>query len=97
MIDSYCEMAFDHEPGTTCEYCKLEVDQYGNTEGDFRNCPFPDCGCDGARLCMAPNGPSEVSMKGNVEGMYNGNSPEQRKARMDLIGLCCTKKKESDG
>lgn len=35
-------------------------DKYGNPlDGDrLINCCFPDCGCDGSRLCMAENGPS---------------------------------------
>jgi len=53
MSDSYCEYAFEHETETVCEHCGLEVDKYGNTEEDFDNCCFPDCGCDGARNCSA--------------------------------------------
>lgn len=56
-----------HEIETTCEECGLEVDQYGNTEDDMRNCCFPDCGCDGARLCMAPSGANGASCAMNVE------------------------------
>ena len=35
-----------------------KVDKYGNpVDGDrLIYCCFPDCGCDGARLCMAENG-----------------------------------------
>lgn len=36
-----------------CPGCGLFVDPYGNTEAVFKYCSFPDCGCDGARLCMA--------------------------------------------
>lgn len=32
-----------HEPDTVCEECDLDVDQYGNTEDDMRQCCFPDC------------------------------------------------------
>lgn len=57
----------DHDPETICEHCNLPVDCYGNTEADFVNCCFPDCGCDGARLCMAPSGPNNSSMNLNLE------------------------------
>ena len=36
-----------------CPDCGLEVDAHGNTEDQFDYCSYPDCGCDGARLCMA--------------------------------------------
>jgi hypothetical protein len=44
-----------------------ERDKYGNTEDDFQNCSFPDCGCDGARLCDAPNGPHDGALLLNRE------------------------------
>ena len=66
-MTDYCEYAFEHEPKTTCEHCKLEVDDYGNTEEDFKNCCFPDCGCDGSRLCMAPSGASYGALELNIE------------------------------
>jgi len=44
-----------------------EVDDYGNTEADFKNCCFPDCGCDGARNCMAPSGANYGSNTLNIE------------------------------
>lgn len=44
-----------------------ERDKYGNTEDDFQNCSFPDCGCAGARLCMAPSGPHEGALTLNRE------------------------------
>lgn len=31
------------------------------------NCCYPDCGCDGARLCMAESGPNVGSMSMNFE------------------------------
>jgi len=65
--ETYCEYAFDHEPEETCSHCSLEVDEYGNTEEDFLNCSFPDCGCDGARNCMAPSGANLGSMNLNIE------------------------------
>ncbi len=86
-LDEFCEYAFDHEPGGTCSHCKLQIDQYGNTEGDFLNCNFPHCGCDGARLCMAENGANYNSRKYNVEGMYQRKDKEAIKARLGLIGI----------
>lgn len=73
-----------------CDYCgnpdKECHDKYGNEiDGDFINCSFPDCGCDGARLCMAKNGASEAACKGNIEGMWLLNTPEAKKARGDLM------------
>ncbi len=46
-----------------------EVDQYGNpTNGDsLPYCRFPDCGCDGARLCMAKSGANSASCAMNIE------------------------------
>lgn len=46
-----------------------EVDKHGNpVDGDrLIYCCFPDCGCDGARLCMAENGASFASSVLNVE------------------------------
>lgn len=78
----------DHQEflGKPCPDCGLDVDNYGNTEAQFENCCWPDCGCDGARLCMAPSGASERAMKGNVEGMWMGNTTKQRRAVMNLIG-----------
>lgn len=68
--------------GEKCSGCGDEIDQYGNTEYDFHACSFPDCGCDGARLCMAGEA-SEAAGKYNVEGMYHSRDP---KARMQFIG-----------
>jgi len=86
-MSTECEYHFDHEPGETCEHCKLEVDDYGNTEADFINCSFPNCGCDGQRLCMAPEGPSENAVKCNVENMYNRNDKEAQRGKLGLCGL----------
>lgn len=44
-----------------------KVDKYGNREDELRYCCFPDCGCDGARLCMAEEGPSWASVQTNLE------------------------------
>lgn len=71
--------------GSACPECKEHVDPYGNTAYDFKYCSFPDCGCDGARLCMASEGPSDRSASGNVEGMWAGKTAEQIKARRALI------------
>ncbi len=51
----------------------MEEDNYGNPiDGDrIIYCCFPDCGCDGSRLCMAENGASERASQQNVEGMYH--------------------------
>mgnify|MGYP001613519268 CR=1 FL=1 len=45
-------------------------DKYGNTEDNFRYCCFPDCGCDGARLCDAPSGPNFAAINLNLEKGY---------------------------
>lgn len=71
--------------GQVCPDCNLEVDDYGNTEAQFDNCCFPNCGCDGARLCMAPSGASDRSCSQNVEGMWSLKTREQRKAVSELI------------
>ena len=77
----------------TCPDCKLSVDAYGNTENSFEFCAFPDCGCDGARLCMATKGASDNASKGNVEGMWSrGSDPVARKAAFFTIGLCQERK-----
>jgi hypothetical protein len=78
----------DHEPNTTCEHCGLPVDSYGNTEEEMINCSFPDCGCDGARLCMAKNGASENAGRCNAEEMYQRTDKAARRAKIGLIGLC---------
>ena len=46
-----------------------EVDQYGNPldGSEIVNCCFPDCGCDGARLCMAKNGANNSACSINIE------------------------------
>lgn len=53
--------------GGTCPECKEPVDDYGNTAYSFLYCSFPDCGCDGARLCMAKSGPNMASSVLNIE------------------------------
>lgn len=70
----------------TCPDCGLYVDKYGNTEDDLRYCCFPDCGCDGSRLCMAKEGASDRSITGNIEGMWKGGSKERVAAVLTLVG-----------
>ena len=74
-------LSFSNE---TCPDCGEEVDAYGNTESSFQYCSFPDCGCDGARLCMAGEA-SDHALRSNVEGMWSGKTLSQRKAAMDLM------------
>ena len=88
LVGPFCELAFDHQPGDTCQTCGLEVDKYGNTEADFRNCCFPDCGCDGERLCMAQTGANDNSRECNVEGMYQRTDRVAKEAKMTLLILC---------
>ena len=54
---------------TLCAICFELVDDYGNPKDGSRiiNCCFPDCGCDGARLCMAENGASWSARAINIE------------------------------
>ena len=46
-----------------------DVDQYGNPMdvSSLPFCCFPDCGCDGARLCMADSGANNASAALNLE------------------------------
>lgn len=75
-----------------CPDCNLEVDAYGNTEDQFDYCSFPDCGCDGARLCMAGEA-SENANRCNVEGMWSGKSEkEQIRGRMETYAVCLERK-----
>lgn len=51
------------------------TDRYGNTEADpFAFCTFPDCGCDGARLCQARSGPNMGASVLNLEHRNPANS-----------------------
>lgn len=77
---------------TETETEELQEDDYGNTEADFFFCSFPDCGCDGARLCMAPSGASDAALGGNVEGMWNSNTPESKRGIANLLGLLIERK-----
>ena len=99
-MSGFCIYAFDHEPGETCNHCHLPVDEWGNTEGDFLNCSFPECGCDGQRLCMAPSGASKDAKRCNVEGMYERGDARSIKARLETYGLSQerdNKKRRSEG
>lgn len=80
------EECIDHLAFTeqVCPDCNLLVDVYGNTEGSFKHCSFPDCGCDGARLCMAGEA-SDRACGQNVEGMWTGKTGQQRKAVFSLL------------
>ncbi len=64
-----------------------KFDKYGNEiDGEFLYCSFPDCGCDGARLCMAKNGASDLSNSCNVEGMWShGSDPKCANAVFGLL------------
>lgn len=66
----------------------MDEDEYGNDveSGELTYCCFPDCGCDGARLCMAKTGASDRAMGGNVEGMWSGKTAQQRRAVFELVG-----------
>jgi hypothetical protein len=79
---------------SVCPDCGLQVDAYGNTEAQFDNCCFPDCGCDGERLCMAPGGASSRAVDFNVEGMYRAKTHKQRVAVMKLVGLVAAEAKK---
>lgn len=69
-----------------CTHCDTEL-QNGWCEACDKliNCPFPDCGCDGARLCMAENGANDDAFRCNVEGMYQKGDRKSIAARMDLL------------
>ena len=47
----------------------VNFDKYGNPidGSSLPNCCFPDCGCDGARNCMADSGASFASCVVNIE------------------------------
>ena len=81
MADCVDHLNFTNGP---CPDCGLEVNAYGNTEDQFDYCAFPDCGCDGARLCDAKEGASESANDLNVEGMWSGKTQEQRSAARAL-------------
>jgi hypothetical protein len=85
---SMCDRCVDHHPSLSfCKECEESIDVYGNTESDFRFCCFPDCGCDGSRLCMAPEGASEDAFETNVEGLHSRKDTAGQQARIRLLGL----------
>ena len=45
------------------------IDKYGNPidGSSLPYCCYPDCGCDGARLCMAEHGPNNAASMLNRE------------------------------
>lgn len=57
--------------GEVCGGCGEQIDEFGNTESSFKYCCFPNCGCDGARLCMAGEA-SDFANRANGEGMWRG-------------------------
>jgi hypothetical protein len=83
MLAEECDSHLDYA-GKVCPGCEERVDAYGNTAYDFKRCSFPDCGCDGSRLCMAGEA-SEAARQGNVEGMWSGKTVEQREAVFALV------------
>jgi len=66
-----CPESHEYIKESFCVECGDFVDKYGNTEAEFRFCCFPDCGCDGARLCMAPSGANNSSMAWNIESRHD--------------------------
>jgi hypothetical protein len=59
----------DRVLGALTDYIGPQVDDYGNPTDGSRiiYCCFPDCGCDGARLCMAEKGASSCACAMNIE------------------------------
>lgn len=85
MIECLDHLEFLNE---TCPDCNLPVDNYGNTEAQYKYCSFPDCGCDGARLCQAGEA-SENALQGNVENMWSsGSKKASQKAVAFTMNLC---------
>ena len=52
-----------------CQVAESERDEYDNPTDGSRliNCCFPDCGCDGARLCQAESGANHAAATWNLE------------------------------
>lgn len=84
MTDCMDHLAFTN---STCPDCGESVDAYGNTEYQFDHCSFPDCGCDGERLCMAGEA-NDNAVNMNVEGMWRNDTSKRHKAIADLMELC---------
>lgn len=57
-----------------------EPDKYGNRPSDWppKYCCFPDCGCDGARLCQAKSGPNFACGHLNLERQIPGITRHER-------------------
>lgn len=84
-----CLVPHEDYVNEVCPECQEKVDTYGNTEGQpFDFCTFPDCGCDGARLCMTGE-PNADALGCNVEGMWTAKNKtrKQKKGILDLYGL----------
>lgn len=61
-------LALKEELGRKQEFLDLhEIDELGNTPDRLINCCFPNCGCDGARNCMAENGANGASLTLNLD------------------------------
>jgi hypothetical protein len=57
-----------HNISNTAALNFLDVLCMDNEESDvLTDCSYPNCGCDGARLCMAENGPNDASFNLNRE------------------------------
>lgn len=87
---------------------QVDYDNYGNSIldlecGRVEFCVFPDCGCDGERLCMAENGSSERAIKQNVENMYKQDAmvpnmfkKQTMKAKRAILALRITAKEPNN-
>lgn len=53
-------------------------------EPDQNVCTYPDCGCDGSRLCYARN-PTEMALGFNVEGMWTVQGKHMAVARRKAV------------
>ena len=70
------------------------LDQYGNTEADpFHYCTFPDCGCDGARLCQARSGANTAARILNLEHRPRQSGQIAQTAVFEAITLAWMTKK----
>ncbi len=85
--DAWKAVAGHYEGGEVfrvqCDHCDGtgKVDDYGNPLSGDRTiyCCFPDCGCDGARLCMAEKGASVGACSLNIErGSLRSNARGMR-------------------
>ena len=55
--------------GRNCQTVEAALDEYVDPEdgSEFPNCSFPDCGCDGARVCPAKSGAKHAADAWNLE------------------------------